>query len=95
MPVPPALAELLERYVEDRRPAHLPLTDWKRSEEPLLRRPPAGTFRMGCPAGRRRIEDLFSRLRAAAPDLFAGEDLSLHSYRTGWGSSSTPGSAGR
>lgn len=81
MPIPPALFELIEEYVEDRRPAHLALAEWRRSDELLLRRRPAGSFPLGRPAGRRRIEDLFTRLQEHAPDLFSGGDLSLHSYR--------------
>ena len=81
MPIPPALFELIEIYLEDRRPAHLSTEEWQQSNEILLRRPPAGTFPLGRAAGRRRIEELFIRLQGHAPDLFARGDLSLHSYR--------------
>jgi integrase/recombinase XerD len=81
MPLPPGLFELLDTYLEDRRPAHLSMEQWRRSDELLLRRRPAGGFPLGRPAGRRRIEELFTRLQSHAPDLFAGGDLSLHSYR--------------
>ena len=81
MPIPPALCELIEIYLEDRRPAHLSNEEWRQSNEILLRRPPAGTFPIGRAAGRRRIEELFIRLQDHAPDLFGGGDLSLHSYR--------------
>jgi|SRR6056297_536276 len=65
-PIPPQLFEQLEAYVESRRPAHLAVEEWWRSDEFLLRRPPAGMFPLGRPAGRRRIEDLFTRLRRYA-----------------------------
>jgi integrase/recombinase XerD len=81
MPIPPALFSLIETYLDGRRPAHLSPEEWQRSDELLLRRPPAGGFPLGRPAGRRRIEDLFTRLQQHAPDVFAGGDLSLHSYR--------------
>lgn len=81
MPLPPVLAELLGRYVEDRRPPGMSPGEWAASTEPLLRRPPTVGFPMGRTAGRRRIEDLFDRLRAAAPQVFAQGDVSLHSYR--------------
>ena len=81
MPIPPALFELIEIYLEDRRPAHLSTEEWQQSKEILLRRPPAGTFPLGRAAGRRRIEELFIRLQDHAPDVFGGGDLSLHSYR--------------
>lgn len=81
MPIPPSLFELIETYLEDRRPAHLSTHDWQQSKEVLLRRRPAGRFPLGRPAGRRRIEELFIRLQSHAPDLFDGGDLSLHSYR--------------
>jgi integrase len=47
----------------------------------LLRRHPAPSAPLGRSAGRRRIEDLFTRLQEHAPDLFRRGDLSLHSYR--------------
>jgi integrase/recombinase XerC len=81
MPLPPALAELLARYVENRRPPGTSPAEWATSKEPLLRRPPTAGFPIGRTAGRRRIEDLFDRLRAAAPQVFAQGDVSLHSYR--------------
>lgn len=81
MPIPPGLSALLRRYIADRRPAHIPAAAWHQSHEVLLRRPPAGRYPLGRPAGRRRIEDRFERLRQAAPAVFEGEDLSLHSYR--------------
>jgi integrase len=81
MPIPPALFELIEVYLEDRRPACLSSDEWQQSKEILLRRPPAGSFPLGRAAGRRRIEELFIRLQDHAPDVFGGGDLSLHSYR--------------
>ena len=81
MPIPPALFDLLDTYLEDRRPQHLSLNEWRRHDEPLLRRHPSPGAPLGRPAGRRRIEDLFTRLQNHAPDLFARGDLSLHSYR--------------
>ena len=81
MPIPPALLELIETYLEDRRPAHLSTEEWQQTKEILLRRPPAGSFPLGRAAGRRRIEELFIRLQDHAPDVFGGGDLSLHSYR--------------
>ena len=81
MPIPPALLELLDVYLEDRRPARLSTANWHRSQELLLRRHPTAQAPLGRPTGRRRIEDLFARLQSHAPDLFARGDLSLHSYR--------------
>jgi integrase len=81
MPLPPVLAGLLERYVEDRRPKRVRLEAWLASEETLLRRRPAGNFPLGRAAGRRRIEQLYERLRPLAPEVFARGDICLHSYR--------------
>jgi integrase/recombinase XerC len=81
LPLPPALAGLLGRYVEDRRPPHLGSAEWVACDEVLHRRRPAGRFPLGRAAGRRRIEDLFTRLRGTAPQVFAKGDVSLHSYR--------------
>jgi integrase/recombinase XerC len=81
MPIPPQLCDLLAVYVEDRRPSHLAASEWWRSSETLLRRPPSPASPLGVAAGRRRIEDLFDRFRRNAPDLFSRGDLSLHSYR--------------
>ncbi len=80
--------------MESRRPAHLAVEEWWRSDEILLRRPPTGMFPLGRPTGRRRIEDLFTRLQRYAPDLFAGRDVSLHSYRHALGTY-TDGAYGR
>ena len=81
MPLPPGLAALLAIYVEDRRPGHLSSAEWLTSEEGLLRSRPTPAHPLGRAAGRRRIEDLFERLRATAPQVFAKGDVSLHSYR--------------
>ena len=81
MPIPPRLFELIEIYLEDRRPEHLSIQDWRRSAETLLRRPPSPGAPLGRATSRRRIEDQFSRLQDHAPDLFARGDLSLRSYR--------------
>ena len=81
MPIPPNLLNLIDRYLESRRPPHLSPLEWQRSDEVLLRRPPSPSAPMGRPTSRRRIEDLFVRLQGDAPDLFARGDLSLHSYR--------------
>ncbi|MGH9214191.1 MAG: tyrosine-type recombinase/integrase [Acidimicrobiales bacterium] len=81
MPIPPGLAGLLAVYVEDRRPQHLSRPEWLASKETLLRSRPSPAYPLGRAAGRRRIEDLFDRLKAGAPHLFAKGDVSLHSYR--------------
>lgn len=81
LPLPPRLVALLERYIDDRRPATVAATEWRHSTEPLLRHPPSDRRSRGAPVGRRRIEDLFDRFHRNAPDLFARGDLSLHSYR--------------
>jgi integrase len=81
MPIPPQLATVLASYVEDRRPPHLSVGEWRRNPETLLRRKPTAGAPLGIAAGRRRIEELFGRLQRYAPDLFDGGDLSLHSYR--------------
>jgi hypothetical protein len=52
--VPPALSDLLGRYVEDRRPPHLAAAEWQACDEILLRRGPTTAFALGRPAGRRR-----------------------------------------
>jgi integrase len=57
------------------------LEDWLASDELLLRRPPAGKFPLGRPAGRRRIEQLYERLHTLAPEVFARGDVTMHSYR--------------
>lgn len=81
MPLPPRLAELLTRYVEDRRPAGMTLEAWLASEETFLRRLPTVRSPLGRPSGRRRIEELWVRLRELAPEVFARGDISPHSYR--------------
>lgn len=81
LPLPPRLVELLDRYVEDRRPATVASGQWQRSTEALLRHPPSDRRPQGAAVGRRRIEDLFDRFHRNAPDLFANGDVSLHSYR--------------
>jgi integrase/recombinase XerD len=81
LPLPPQLAALLTRYVEDRRPPKVPIGQWQRSTESLLRRPPDAEAPLGTAVGRRRIEDMFDRFHRNAPDLFAHGDVSLHSYR--------------
>lgn len=81
MPIPPGLFDLFADYLEDRRPPHLSLGEWRRCDELLLRRRPSPRASLGRPAGRRRIEDLFTRLQDHAPEVFALGDLSLHSYR--------------
>lgn len=81
MPIPPRLVELLNGYVEDRRPPRTPPHRWAQREDLLLRQRPTPAHPEGVPTGRRRIEDLFSRLARGAPDVFAAGDLSLHSYR--------------
>jgi integrase/recombinase XerD len=81
MPIPPRLYGLIDTYLESRRPTHLSTREWRCSDECLLRRPPSPGTPLGRPTGRRRVEDLFTRLQDHAPDLFARGDLSLHSYR--------------
>ena len=81
LPLPPRLVDLLARYVEDRRPAAVSLGQWQRSTETLLRRRPDAKHPTGTAVGRRRIEDMFDRFHRNAPDLFAHNDVSLHSYR--------------
>lgn len=74
------MGALLTRYIEDRRPPNVPIGQWRRSTETLLRRPPDTKAPMSAAVGRRRIEDMFDRLHRNAPDLFAHDDVSLHSY---------------
>jgi len=81
LPLPPRLVELLARYVGDRRPTAVSVGQWQHITETLLRRPPGAKAPMGVGVGRRRIEDMFDRFHRNAPDLFAHDDVSLHSYR--------------
>jgi integrase/recombinase XerD len=81
LPLPPRLGALLARYVEDRRPRKVPIGQWRRSTETLLRRPPDTKAPTGTAVGRRRIEDMFDRFHRNAPHLFTHDDVSLHSYR--------------
>ena len=81
MPIPSRLYELIIAYLDDRRPTHLSAHEWRRSDESLLRRHPSPGAPLGRPTGRRRVEDLFTRLHDHAPDLFVRGDVSLHSYR--------------
>jgi hypothetical protein len=55
-----------ELCLEDRRPAHLSGVAWRQSKDVLLRRPPTDGFPLGRPTGRRRIEELFTRLQTVA-----------------------------
>lgn len=81
LPLPPRLAARLASYIEDRRPDSVSAGQWQRSTETLLRRRPDPKHPMGSTVGRRRIEDMFDRFHRNAPDLFARNDVSLHSYR--------------
>ena len=60
----------IEQYLASRRPTHLSSVAWHQTSEVLLRRPPTNGFPLGRPTGRRRIEDLFTRLQHNAPDVF-------------------------
>lgn len=80
-PIPPHLAGLLGRFIENRRPTGIPPDVWARSTEPLLRSRPTRRYPHGKQVGQKRPDALFESLHAAAPDLFAGDDLSLHCYR--------------
>jgi site-specific recombinase XerD len=64
LPLPPRLGALLARYVEDRRPRKVPIGQWRRRTETLLRRPPDTKAPIGTAVGRRRIEDMFDRSTA-------------------------------
>ena len=55
--------------------------DWSRRDVPFLRRAPTDSSAIGRETGRRRIEELFIRLRRDAPAVFADAGVSLHSYR--------------
>ena len=85
LPLPPRLVDLLNRYIDDRRPDVVSAGQWQRSTETLLRRQPDAKNPNGSPVGRRRIEDMFDRYHRNAPQLFANNDVSLHSYRHGLG----------
>lgn len=95
MPLPPGLAGLLARYIESRRPAHIPPDVWARSDTPLLRHPPNDRSPEGRPVGRRRTHRLFTALHEAAPDLFADGDLVLHCYRHALGTFVEAATGGR
>jgi hypothetical protein len=86
---------LLVRYIESRRPAHIPRDVWARRDTPLLRHPPTDRFPEGRPVGKRRTHRLFTALHDAAPDLFADGDLSCTATGTPSAPSSRPGTAGR
>jgi integrase len=81
--IPPVLAALLERFIEDRRPADVTADEWRRSEERLLRSRPSVRDPHGQRAGWSRPEAFFDALRKVAPDMFRGRgrDQSLHCYR--------------
>jgi integrase len=81
VPIPPVLAGLLERYLEDRRPAGISRDRWRRSSEYLLRSRPTERCPDGRRAGRERPDAIFGALREAAPELFVNRDQSLHCYR--------------
>jgi integrase/recombinase XerC len=81
LPLPARLVDLLTCYVEDRRPATVSTGQWQRSTQTLLRHPPSERRPEATAVGRRRIEDMFDRFHRNAPDLFARDDVSLHSYR--------------
>jgi integrase len=81
VPMTPVLAAFLRRYVEDRRPAHVPPEQWLASDERLLRLRPTATHPNGRAVGRRRVENMLDRFHRAAPELFADGDLCLHSFR--------------
>jgi len=81
LPLPERLAAQLQQYLESRRPSAMDPMLWSESEAALLRHPPTATHPDGRAVGRRHIECLYLRLRAAAPSVFAHGDVSLHSYR--------------
>lgn len=81
LPIPAALAVLLERYIDDRRPTNMRMADWLASHERLLRQRPTQRSPLGRPSGRRRINDLYERLHRLAPQVFDQGDVVMHSYR--------------
>lgn len=78
--IPPVLAALLERFIEDRRPQHIPRDVWMRSTAYLLRTRPTEREPEGSRPGWNRVDRIFEALREAAPELFAGWDQVLHCY---------------
>jgi integrase/recombinase XerC len=81
LPIPPGLAELLGRYVEDRRPAHLSPDVWRAETLPFLRRRPNSIDPLGRRVGVRWITNLVPRLLDVVPQLVPKGDISLYSYR--------------
>lgn len=81
MPIPPALLELLGRYMDSRRPTDVAPEAWARSEELFLRHRPDQGWAAGKPVGNSHLDRLFKGLREAAPEIFANGDLSQHCYR--------------
>jgi integrase len=81
VPMTPALAAFLRRYVEARRPAHVPMDVWLRSTERLLRRGPSQKYPIGRSLTRRYVEDMLARFQAQAPEVFNDGALVLHTFR--------------
>ncbi len=87
IPIAPRLHDLLVQYLDERRPADVTPAEWRQSTAPLVRSRPTPDHPGGVAHTRRRIDTLFERLRTAAPQVFADDDVSLHSYRhaiAGW-----------
>jgi integrase len=76
LPVPPDLGTLLDRFIDDRRPAAFAPRPRPGSEQRLLRH--AGDGRS---VTRAWLDGLFPRLIRGAPDVPARGGLSLYSYR--------------
>lgn len=81
LPLPPHLATLVDRYVEDRRPETVSPAAWAASAEPMLRRRPHGSHPGGQPVPAPWVDRLFERIAAGAPQLPHRDSLSLYSYR--------------
>ena len=80
LPLPPGLARLLKRYVEDRCPEEMSCLEFSALAHPFLRHRPTPTEPEGCPVGEAWLDRLFPRLLAYAPQL-RREDLFLYAYR--------------
>jgi integrase len=81
VPIPPVFFGVLRAYVETRRPAHVPLALWLRSDEHLLRYKPTATHPEGRRAGPQRVDRIMGNLRRAAPELFPSDELFFHTHR--------------
>lgn len=81
LPLPPGLTALLERYVEDRRPAGVRPGAWRSTAQSLVRRRPDTPWSGGPVLSRRGLDNFAARVTRVVARPVGGQKPSLYSYR--------------